>query len=145
MNDQPITLGELIDLLAARPTQDLVTIGETHTTALAVSSYRGYYDHLALEPVEGRDQTVGVLLAVLRAAVGTIYEGYKGGEFRMSRETPVWVSPWGYSTATAVTGIEAREGHTIITTAQCDEWAGGMLRAYRVLFGGLGFGNLHLP
>ena len=56
-------------------------------------SYRGYYSDLAFAP-EG-EMTVGELLTECRACMGRVYEGYKGGEFPMHANTPLWVAPWG--------------------------------------------------
>ena len=57
------------------------------------NSYRGYYEDLAFAP-EG-EMAVGELLTECRACMGRVYEGYKGGEFPMHANTPLWVAPWG--------------------------------------------------
>ena len=53
-------------------------------------SYRGYYDELAFEPVA--DTTVGAMLAEAREALGTTYQGYKGGDYTMTEHTGVWLA-----------------------------------------------------
>lgn len=58
-------------------------------------SYRGYYDQLAFEPV--RDISIGDMLIACRAALGTTFEGWKGGEYRMDESTDCWISRHGES------------------------------------------------
>lgn len=65
-------------------------------------SYRGYYDRLALEPVSGVTDVADVLRS-LREAVGSIYEGWKGGSYHMDSNTHVHV---------------AHRGNTGVLTAQ---------------------------
>lgn len=143
---QPISLGAFIDLLAARPAEQTVQFDFGYFRPLSFDSYRGYYDHLALGYTEhgpGLD-TVGKLLAVARSCVGANFEGYKGGTFRMDRETPLWVANRGESPSSCVIGVLGSPYATVIATGWCEEWAGGTMRALQVLTQGLGYGNLHL-
>lgn len=59
-----------------------------------LTSYRGYYDQLAVcispEVDNHPTPTIGEVLSTLQNAVGKIYHGHKGGEFRMGLNTPVW-------------------------------------------------------
>lgn len=57
-------------------------------------SYRGYYSDLALEPLPG-GVTVAKLAIEVNSVLGTELTGYKGGEFLMQKNTPVWVSHYG--------------------------------------------------
>ncbi len=56
-------------------------------------SYRGYYDQLAfpLQP----NVTVGEMIASAELAIGTTYQGYKGGDFTMDKDTYVHVAGYG--------------------------------------------------
>ena len=56
-------------------------------------SWRGDYSHLCL-PAKHTDDWLGVeqFLCRLRGAVGMKFTGYKGGEFEMTENTPVWRS-----------------------------------------------------
>jgi hypothetical protein len=55
-------------------------------------SYRGYYEDLAVTVAgTGAPWNLGKLLRELRAAQGKTFTGYKGGEYVMTRVTPVWV------------------------------------------------------
>jgi len=82
-----ITLGQLIERLEQMPS-DLVMHGLEYA-----HSYRGYYSDLAFEECEST--TVGELLKEARAAMGKRFEGYKGGDFWMTGNTPVWVAEYG--------------------------------------------------
>jgi hypothetical protein len=53
-------------------------------------SYRGYYECLAFVPT--KDVTAADMLAAARMAVGTIYDGWKGGEFSMGLDTECYWS-----------------------------------------------------
>lgn len=58
-------------------------------------SYRGYYDELAFEPAQ--NITVGEMLAAARSALGTTYQGWKGGDYTMEGWTTCWLSMEGQS------------------------------------------------
>lgn len=80
--------------------RDLIEVLEAEDPALVVPdgfsgphSYRGYYECLAVGP--DRDTTVGAMLADLRGAIGNVYQGYKGGDYRMSEWTEVYLSEYG--------------------------------------------------
>lgn len=80
-------------------------------------SWRGNYAHLALgyrttyEVAEGVPPTIGGLLAAARYVDGGTTEGYKGGLFRMSQATPIWVDNWGeYNRVALVDACLNRDG-----------------------------------
>jgi hypothetical protein len=87
---------------------------EDGTTPVCLTSYRGYYEDLALDYNHSRPVTVGVLLDDARKAVGATFEGYKGGDFIMRGDTRVWVSEWGRSEGRDLTGVEVRPGGAVI-------------------------------
>lgn len=80
-----MTIGKLIDVLESMYRNTPVNLGDPH-------SYRGYYSDLGLTPC---DATVQDLLNDCRSAMGRVFYGYKGGEFIMHENTPVWVASWG--------------------------------------------------
>lgn len=80
-----MTLGKLIDVLEGMDRTTPVNLGHPH-------SYRGYYSDLGLTVC---DATVQDLLNELRSAMGRTFDGYKGGEYVMHENTPVWVASWG--------------------------------------------------
>jgi hypothetical protein len=84
-----MTLGKLIDVLAQMPPDTKVAnLRDAH-------SYRGYYSDLAFEWTSTDKQTAAELLAQCQACMGEVFTGYKGGEFQMGRNTPIWIASWG--------------------------------------------------
>jgi hypothetical protein len=85
-----------------------------------VSSWRGDYRELALDYVGTNNKkplTISMFYEMLKDAIGKIFTGYKGGDFLMGKNTPVWVSNYGESTCTAVIDILDEEHTVIIVTA----------------------------
>jgi len=82
-----MTLGGLIADLEKLPQDARVTgLGD-------MASYRGYYSDLAIDP--SGDRTVADLLAEAKSCMGKVFEGYKGGDFTMGENTPLFVAEWG--------------------------------------------------
>lgn len=80
-------------------------------------SYRGDYSALALSYDEHVEPySYSEFLEETRECVGPIFYGYKGGEFIMSLETPLWVANYGESTDTAVVGVTLSGIRIIIHT-----------------------------
>lgn len=92
MKDSPqLTLGEIILKLEAMPDLDARVIFDFQPVSPDyLCSWRGSYNELAIVfgPVEASGNQV---LATLRGAISETYDGWKGGEFKMGRLTPVWV------------------------------------------------------
>lgn len=101
-----LTLGQLITLLEALPADRQVRgLGE-------LMSYRGYYCDLSFEP--GTEvESAGSLLARCRAAMGKVFEGYKGGDYQMGERTPLWVSPYGSGGGDKLMGLST-DGEIIV-------------------------------
>jgi hypothetical protein len=89
-------LGELINALELVSPKLLVAILKRPCFAdpTSLHSYRGYYTDLA---IGGRQEptTVEEFQKALQKAVGKTYLGYKGGQFRMTKTTPLWFSAYG--------------------------------------------------
>lgn len=94
--DYHVCLGELIDGLRQADPEAPIGLHNPH-------SYRGYYSDLALEPTEAPIK-VCQLINQLEEVFGTELTGYKGGEFLMSADTPVWVANYG-CTGSALVGF----------------------------------------
>lgn len=95
-----MTLGELIAVLRVQPPEREIT-GLSHP-----HSYRGYYRDLAFEPTDGT-VTVRELLEVCeRGCMGRTFEGYKGGDFVMGEQTPVWIARWGIASRQRLMGLD---------------------------------------
>lgn len=91
----PITLAGLIAGLEGCDPEREVMLDYCGLGPTNFASYRGYYDHLALGYQEGHRIRAGELLELARAEVGSQHFGYKGGEYRMTLETPVWIANHG--------------------------------------------------
>ncbi len=83
-----MTLGKLIAALEAMAPTDMVA------NLTGAHSYRGYYSDLAFERDEGLREASG-LLADCKAAMGQVFEGYKGGDYMMGAMTPMWIASYG--------------------------------------------------
>lgn len=84
-----MTLGELIAALEAIPP------GAVVADLRGPHSYRGHYCDLALSHHRKAWRYACDLLADCRSAMGKEFKGYKGGEFLMGPNTPVWVADYG--------------------------------------------------
>jgi len=84
--ESQMTLGKLIERLQSIPPETMIDIAEPH-------SYRGYYSDLAFK--SGGKITATAALSMCRAAMGEVFQGYKGGDFQMGRNTPVWCASYG--------------------------------------------------
>jgi hypothetical protein len=83
-----MTLDELITALKAEDPSKRLPLGFSNP-----HSWRGDYCQLAFEPTA--DVTVGEMLADARAALGSTYEGWKGGQYTMSSYTDCWLDEQG--------------------------------------------------
>lgn len=106
-----LTLGGLISFLegvdASFPVKD--SLGRS---VGGMDSYRGYYADLAV----GFDpQTAGELLETAKDAIGTTFQGYKGGDFLMNSDAPLWVAAYGYC-GPAVIDAAVVDGTVVLTT-----------------------------
>lgn len=80
-----VTLGEMIEFLkSADPELLLPHLGNPH-------SYRGYYSDLAFEPSDGVRKASDILLDC-EASLGKTFTGWKGGDFLMNENTPLWIA-----------------------------------------------------
>ena len=83
-----LTLGKLIDALHAMPPRTQVA------NLCDPGSYRGYYSDLYFERGDGT-RSASELLGVACKCMGKVFTGYKGGDFQMGRNTPLWVAEYG--------------------------------------------------
>lgn len=121
MSKPQMTLGEFIRALERQDQDEKVSFDFVHFGPTKFDSYRGYYDQLALGYGGGRHdhayehQTVAQLLAHARECVGKEFTGWKGGEYTMHSDTPLWVANPGETGSTAIVNIEKQLYVTIIT------------------------------
>lgn len=95
-----------------------------HLFPTTINSWRGSYCELALDYDSydggGIQMSAKAFHELLKETVGKTFEGYKGGGFTMSRQTPVWVANYGNSGETAVVDIVKSNYGVIIKTAHCE-------------------------
>ena len=112
---EQMSLGDLIDALERLPKEASVYFDFANFSPYTFHSYRGNYEDIALAYNEGGlAPTVGDVLERCRIADGSIFSGWKGGTYRMDRDTPVWVASVGESTDTVITSVTAQNDYTVI-------------------------------
>lgn len=84
-----LTLGGLLTILRElAQNREIVGIG-------GPISYRGYYCDLAFEPSDRVRTVYDLRKQCEEECMGQIFEGYKGGDFMMGANTPVWIAGYG--------------------------------------------------
>jgi len=112
-----ITLGQLIDGLKKYGPDTTVQFingaypGSPH-------SYRGHYSDLALEPNE-QPIKVPQLIDQLEKVLNTELTGYKGGEFLMDTDVPMWCAEYG-NCGKAIVGVEEIDSMATLITKNID-------------------------
>lgn len=104
-----LTLGKLIARLEQLPKDALIE------GLLDPHSYRGYYHQLAF--CSGQ-RSVAMALDACRQALGDRFTGWKGGEYRMHRDTPVWSSECGDASGLMIVGISESAPYHILTVEE---------------------------
>ena len=117
-----LSLGDVIERLQKLDSEDRVVFDFCNLVPTKLRSWRGSYDELALGYVDtGRFDrervSVNELLEHLRSAVGDTFEGWKGGDYVMDFNTPVWVANPGEAGGTAIVGVEFIDYQVVIQTA----------------------------
>lgn len=131
-----LTLGELIDALKEIPTkwgsdkQDVtVEFDFEYAVPTGLDSWRGSYSELAINfdflgyekfDEKTTDMKLKDFIKMLEGAVGKTYTGWKGGDFTMSRETPIWVANNGNIGNTGVIGVMNQGYSATILTSYCE-------------------------
>ena len=133
--DSPqLTLGELLVLLKDTPTEwgdkkEPVTIGFDFGTAYPIgfSSWRGSYAEVAINyALSGYDgeqfahTDLKDFVKMLEETIGETFTGWKGGEYTMTSDTPVWVANDGDVGNTGVVGIKNKDYTVVIQTWDCE-------------------------
>jgi len=118
----PITLGSLTDTLEEMPWGRLIKF-DTGAHPGSLDSWRGRYDELTLLSQYDDPCTVGDLLDSLILAPHVTFTGYKGGEFKMTRDTPVWADHYGENVGRAIIGVRIEDGVVILVTRMEDPYS----------------------
>ena len=117
-----LTLGELIAKLEQHDPDSIVCFESATFPNYypgSYDSYRGYYEMLAISRSD-IPATVGQFLKASLDAVGETFTGYKGGEYTMTRHTPVWVSDYGSASGDAIIDIKQDYGRVLIVIERID-------------------------
>lgn len=118
-----MSLGELVARLEAVVDKSKVVFVGEGMYAQTFHSYRGYYEHISLS-YDADASMARLVVEVLRdatAAIGSMLEGYKGGEFMMTRLTPVWISPYGASSRMALVAVEELPDKVLLRSKRIDD------------------------
>jgi len=89
-----LTLGQLIKRLEKMPKKQPI-LTSAGAGVQGFISYRGYYEDLALTPAPGPTWTASQLLKASKKVIDTELTGYKGGEYLMTKNTPLWFAGYG--------------------------------------------------
>jgi len=115
-----MTLGQMIALLGLSKPESTVSYDFGGFVPTGLDSYRGFYNHLCLEYKQDGEVTVEALLTWCRQVDGKVLTGYKGGEFRMDKGTPLWAANYSECHGTAIVGIRDYGYHVKILTGYVD-------------------------
>ena len=83
-------------------------------------SYRGDYGQLALGYSDEPSSTVAEILEGAQAALGRVFEGYKGGGYTMDERTPLWAANWGRCSDQQIVALRETPAEVWIITKQED-------------------------
>lgn len=118
------TLGEFVSTFKeiAESTPDMSVIFDFNSMVPGeTGSYRGYYEDLAINPVIGKRVTAKMVYDQFCALVGTYVCGWKGGEYRVTPGTALWVADSGNDSGTAVVGVNIY-GHIVVIETAYAGW-----------------------
>jgi hypothetical protein len=100
-----LTLRELIAVLEDIYRREVDYGGVLINCGRDVFSYRGYPPDLCIQIDTTARTSVEDLILTLRGARGWDFTGYKGGEYRMYGDTPMWLANFG-SEGYRITGVK---------------------------------------
>jgi hypothetical protein len=120
------TLGEIIDFLKSlnAPDDTNVEFDFCWASPQSTCSWRGAYEELAIVASfssDGIKCTLKSFIEMLEKSLKEVFEGWKGGEYKMTRETPVWITDApGHNCKNVITGISYYNEEVILHTDICD-------------------------
>lgn len=121
-----LTLGELIakcEAIYEKQTEDkTVCFDFEYLYPTGIHSWRGAYNELALN-FNSEDEgsiTLEAFLTMLKDSLGKEFEGWKGGEFTMHKNTPIWVAKPNHSGNTGVVNVIDNNYNVILVTGYCE-------------------------
>ena len=113
-----MTIGEVLDKLAKQNPKAEVYFDFCAFIPTEVFSWRGIYAEAAIGyRKEGPRVLVPQLIQAINKAIdGRTYGGWKGGEYRYSRDTPLHVDASGESTDTDIVDITGNDAYVVLHT-----------------------------
>jgi len=130
-NSPQLTLGELIKLLEkVKDKKSPIITSRCAEEICGLISWRGSYNELSISSDDwnsddwGKPLNAGEFLQMCIESVGKTFVGYKGGDFKMYKRTPVWVANYGQcgsmgNGCCGVTGVKEIHGIVIILCGEC--------------------------
>ena len=107
-DERQYTLGKLIKVLELCSPKAHVYFDFCQLVPRSFHSYRGYYEDLQLDwRVENSWETLECkdFLILCKEQLNSVHTGWKGGDFRMTENTPIWVGEVGKATHVMLTEI----------------------------------------
>ncbi len=109
-SQEQMTLGQLISKLEEmNPESTIVCSTDTSMTFTGFNSYRGYYNDLAIGYTVDNNEGFIIVKEFLDSAkecLGKTFYGYKGGEFIMDENTPLWIANYGHTSDFIIDRLE---------------------------------------
>ena len=91
---------------------------------VGLDGWRGIYAELAITHTPRTDSevlTASQFLDMCRSALGGTFEGYKGGYYTMTEDTPLWVDDSGEYNNCALVDVITNESHNVVLiTGYCE-------------------------
>jgi len=113
-----VTLGAAIGFTSTLPDEmDVIFSGGNSPSS--PDSYRGYYSDLSFEP-QSEAVSVKDFSMMLNESLGKTFNGYKGGDFTMTEDTPLWMANYG-ECGEAIISINVSNGALVLTTKDLDD------------------------
>lgn len=118
-SDYHLTLGKAIETLSKFKPEAKVRFDWNQSFPDNPHSYRGYYSDLALK-MGDIPCMVKEFKLMLEESLGKTFEGYKGGDFKMSDSTPLWCAQYG-DCGRAIMGLfQVDENNAVILTKEIE-------------------------
>lgn len=119
MNNIQMTLGKLIKELEGCDPSAPIRFSDDRQFPGDAISYRGYYCDLAFEPT-AEPSTAGQMLNECKQALGQTFVGYKGGNYMMGEDTPLWIASYGEASSRAIMGLESKDNEVVLMVEEID-------------------------
>lgn len=126
--DHQVTIGQLLGLLEGMPDDAIVRFPFAYTGPASIASWRGVYAEAAIGHTSGQHAdhlpTVGSFKQMLLDCMGPVYEGWKGGDFTFTMDTPIHVDNPGQCTNTEIIGLKYNFDNNQLTllTEVMEDW-----------------------